>query len=93
MKAARRFRWWPLHKWTNRVGVSSVARREVILGGSMIDPNETSLEALREFVARLDRWPGHARGSKHNRSVLHVTYFEKVDDLIVPVPPNSGAST
>lgn len=81
---------WPVGRWSKNHGVSSHARRQVTLGGTITSAQETSLRELREFVARLERWPDNAKVRAVSGAVLAVEFLQEVDDLLDPRSPKSG---
>lgn len=81
---------WPLSVWKNEVGVSSITRRESVLGGNFGDANQTNLGALRRFVASLERWPDSAVVTKHSGAVIGVEFFSRADPLASNEKPQSA---
>ena len=61
--------------------ISATTTRQTDLDGTIITPESTSLQSLREFVKQLEHWPGNAR-VRHTRGlVLRVTTSENADPL------------
>lgn len=72
---------WPLHKWTDKFGISASTHRSASLGSTSWGTSGTDLGRLREFVRRLDAWPDSARVEQTSGAVLEVSFFSDADPM------------